>query len=100
MKNLGDAISMKHVFIYLSMHHLVDAAEADIVNGSFNEKEWLPVFKNYFYHIKENTILKRFAQDNLPAINIPGELVNVWNLLEAIACGSRPVPVVSADFSF
>jgi hypothetical protein len=95
-----ETISMKHVLIYLALHHLVDAVEADIVNGCFDEQEWLPVFKDYFYQIKENTILKRFAKDSLPAKNLPGELVNVWSLLQAVACGSRPMPVVSPDFSF
>jgi hypothetical protein len=100
MSDNTTGISMKHVSIYLSLHHLLGAMESDIVGDSFDTSEWSPLFTNYAYLLQNGTIVKRLPQHEADDHCRNGEVVNIRHMLEDIAVGRRRAPAVSPAFAF
>ncbi len=102
MNTLSNEVIMKHILLYLSLHHLLDAVETDIAHNSFNEEEWVPLFKEYYYEIQENTLLRRLKKAEAKAHKKDKgtEVVNVMQLLDDVSVGTRCMPSVSPSFSF
>jgi hypothetical protein len=104
MNTLKNEAIMKHILIYLSLHHLFDAVETDIANNSLNENEWVPLFAEYYYEMSGNTILRRLKASEAESAKAKAknevEVVNVMKLLDDVAVGVREIPHVSPSFSF